>query len=137
MSWPSLTPPPALLAAASGVALLAAMGFAASTGLILGNATTSVPRGLYRKADPALATYVTFCLGERHAAAAWYGRFCSPDDPDGIRVLKRVGERRGDMVIVEGDGPRALDSRVLGPVGLDEVRGWWRPLLQAGRNDGG
>ena len=130
-------PRPVLVAVGSAVALLAAIGLAASAGLILGNATTSVPRGIYLKADPSDATYVTFCLGERHAAAAWYGRFCSPDDPDGVRILKRLGERRGDAMIVEGDVPHALDSRVLGPVRLHEIRGWWRPVIQAGaRNDG-
>ncbi|MYG25630.1 MAG: hypothetical protein F4213_06350 [Boseongicola sp. SB0677_bin_26] len=128
-------PRPALLAAAVAVVLLSAMGLAASAGLILGNATTSVPRGFYLKSGQERATYVTFCLGARHRGPEWYPCICSPDDPDGVRILKRVRERRGDAVIVEGDGPRALDSRILGPVRLDEIRGWWRPLV-LGRTPG-
>ncbi|MXX91186.1 MAG: hypothetical protein F4213_09285 [Boseongicola sp. SB0677_bin_26] len=128
---------PSLLAAAGAAVLLATLGIAASSGLILGNATTSVPRGLYLRADPGAATYVTFCLGERHRARAWYRSLCSPDDPDGVRILKRVRKRRGAVVIVEGDVPRALDSDALGPVRRDEIRGWWRPLILVGaRSDG-
>ena len=118
----------AILAAVS----LSAIGLAAWSGLLLGNATTSVPRGLYVRAGADAATYATFCLGSRHGAAEWYRHFCSPDKPDGLRILKRILERREHHVMVEGDGPRALDSRVLGPVRMDEIRGWWRPLIQAG-----
>ena len=129
---------PLLFGAACLSALLAAIWMAAWSGLILGNATTSVPRGLYRKAAPDAATYVTFCLGERHRPGAWYRHFCSPDRPDGVPILKRVGEWRGNRIIVEGDGPRALDSSVLGPVRVDEIRGWWSPAIQFGakRNGG-
>lgn len=130
-------PGPALLGAASVAMALSAIGVAASSGLLLANATTSVPRGLYRKADPAAATYVTFCLGERHRTAAWYGHLCSPDDPEGVPVLKRVAEVREGHVIVEGDGRDALDSRILGPVRLEEVRGWWVPVLQLGADGHG
>ena len=137
MSGPALPSRSSLIAAAGAAGVLAAVGIAASSGLILGNATTSVPRGIYLRADPDAASYVTFCLGERHRPAAWYRHLCSPDDPDGVRILKRVRERRGDVVIVEGDAARALDSGVLGPVRLDEIRGWWRPAILAGaRNDG-
>ena len=125
-----------LLCTAVAVTLLAAIGIAASTGLLLGNATTSVPRGLYVRAAPDAATYVTFCLGRRHAAADWYRNFCSPDEPDGVPILKRIGQRRACNVIVEGDGPRALDSRVLGHVREDEIRGWWVPLVLIGDHGG-
>ncbi|MYI69779.1 MAG: hypothetical protein F4103_13900 [Boseongicola sp. SB0673_bin_14] len=137
MTRVALRPGPALLGAASVAMALSAIGVAASSGLLLANATTSVPRGLYRKADPADATYVTFCLGARHRPAAWYGRLCSPDDPEGVPVLKRVAEVLDGHVIVEGDGRDALDSRVLGPVRLEEVRGWWVPVLQLGAADHG
>ena len=119
----------ALFGAAIAAVLLSGVGLAAHAGLILGNVTTSVPRGFYLRAGPERATYVTFCLGARHRGAEWYPYICSPDDPDGVPILKRVRERRGDSVIVEGDEPRALDSRILGPVRLDEIRGWWRPLI--------
>ena len=119
-----------LLGAALFVAVLTGIGLAAACGLVLGNAGASVPRGLYLKAAPDKATYVTFCLGERHRSDGWYGHLCSPDDPGGLQILKRVSERRKGQVIVEGDGPRALDSRILGPIRADEIRGWWVPLLQ-------
>lgn len=133
-----LFPRPALAAAGGTVGVLAAIGLAASARLILGNATPSVPRGLYPKADPADVTHVTFCLGRRHGAAEWYGHFCSPDSPAGVRILKRIAERGDGHVIVAGDMPRALDSRVLGPIRLHEIRGWWRPAIQVGasRNAG-
>lgn len=130
-------PRPALFGAVIAVVLLSGIGLAASAGLILGNVTTSVPRGLYLRSDPERATYVTFCLGERHSGGTWYVYFCSPGNPEGVPILKRIAERRDGHVLVEGDGPRALDSRVLGPLRLDEVRGWWRPVMQAGRSDGG
>ena len=40
-------------------------------------------------------------------------------------------QMREGNVIVEGDGPRALDSRVLRPIRADEIREWWIPVLQA------
>lgn len=136
MTVPALPLRPSLLAAAGAAGLLAAIGIAASSGLILGNATTSVPRGIYIRAGPEVASYVTFCLGDRHGSGEWYRHLCSPDDPDGVRILKRIRERRGALVIVEGDVPRALDSDALGPVRLDEIRGWWRVILLQARNDG-
>ncbi|MYH58467.1 MAG: hypothetical protein F4145_10840 [Boseongicola sp. SB0675_bin_26] len=137
MSASTWIPRLVLLGAALFAALLAAIGLAASRGLLLGNASTSVPRGLYLRADPEKATYVTFCLGERHRSGTWYRHLCSPDDPDGVRIFKRVSEMREGNVIVEGDGPRALDSRVLGPVRADEIREWWVPVLQFGATDHG
>lgn len=137
MNAPAPIPRTVVISGAVAVAVLSATGLAATSELILANATTSVPRGLYRKAAPETATYVTFCLGTRHAAGEWYRHFCSPDNPDGVRILKRVGEKLDGRVIVEGDGDRPLDSHVLGPVRHDEIRGWWRPVIQVGRTDGG
>ena len=118
----------AAIATALGLLLIAG---ANAAGLIIGNATTSVPRGIYRVAAPERATHVTFCLGARHREAAWYPLFCSPDNPGGTRILKRIAARHPEgHLTVEGDTPRALDSRWLGPVRTDEVRGWWRPLVQ-------
>ncbi len=112
------------------MAVLLLVWAASAAGLVLGNATPSVPRGLYLRADPQRAAYVTFCLERRHREAPWYPRLCSPDAPDGLRVLKRIAERRPDgSLIVEGDTPGALDSRVLGPVRHEDARGWWKPLL--------
>ncbi len=113
------------------MALLLLVWAVSAAGLVLGNATTSVPRGLYLRANAQTATYVTFCLDTRHRQAPWYPHLCSPDAPDGLRILKRIAERRPDgSLIVKGDTPGALDSRVLGPVRRGDVRGWWMPLLR-------
>jgi len=112
--------------------LLGMVAAANGTGWIIGNATASARPGLYLRSAPDTATHVTFCLGERHRHALWYDRLCSPDLPDGPRVLKRVASVHGDLVMVEGDGQRALDSRFLGPIRLNEIRGWWVPIIQTG-----
>ena len=118
-----------LAASATLAAFIAAVGIAAWSGLVTGNATGSVPRGLYIRSTENAASHVSFCLSREHRAAPWYPRFCSPDNPDGIRLLKRIAGRREDgNLIVEGDTPRSLDSRRLGPVDISGVRGWWRPL---------
>ncbi len=117
----------------SVAAILIAIGIANTAGLVIGNATTSVPRGIYYAAASEHATYVSFCLGRQHRHADYYTSFCAPDRPGGIRILKRIAERTPDgSLIVQGDSPRALDSRYLGPVHHDQIRGWWRPLIQIG-----
>ena len=119
-----------LLTAALISGLLMGGGVAWRAGLLIGNASPSVPRGLYRAASPQDATYVTFCLGPRHRALPPYQALCSPDSPDSPQVIKRITTRHADgSLSVGGDTPRALDSRFLGPVRPDEIRGWWRPLL--------
>ena len=109
--------------------------FAVSRGLIIGNATPSVPRGLYLRANPDQATYVTFCLGIRHRGVWTYPELCTPDTPDATRILKRISLRNPDgSLTVGGDTPNALDSRFLGPIRPEEIRGWWVPLLTEKRN---
>ena len=130
MNAPAVIRHATLLSAVLAAVLLSAIGLAAWSGLLLGNATPSVPRGLYVRTGPDTAAYATFCLGSRHGAAEWYRHYCSPDNPDGLRILKRIRERREHHVMVKGDAPRALDSRILGPVRMDEIRGWWRPVIQ-------
>ena len=111
----------------SGILLV--IGAAHHTGLIIGNATPSVPRGLYLRASPDRATYVTFCLGTRHRGVWTYPDLCSPDTPDGLRILKRIAVRHGNgSLTVDGDTQRALDSRFLGTIRSSEIRGWWRPV---------
>ncbi len=115
------------------MAILLLIWAASAAGLLIGNATTSVPRGLYIRSGPEVASHVTFCLDPRHRGAPWYSHLCSPDAPDGLRILKRIAERRPDgSLIVEGDTPGSLDSRVLGAVRHLDVRGWWKPLLLIG-----
>ena len=125
---------PRLMVTALGIGvLLLAIAAANAAGLIIGNPTTSVPRGLYYATGPARAEYVSFCLDHRHRYAAYYPPFCSPDHPDGLRILKRIAARAPEgHLIVRGDGPRALDSRILGAVHKDQIRGWWRALIQIG-----
>lgn len=115
------------------VLLLGSTDLAARAGLIIGNSTDSVPPGLYRAAPTETATHVTFCLGARHRQLTFYGRFCSPDDPEGNRILKRLGNRHAkNQRTVLGDGPRAIDSTLLGPIRSEEIDGWWRPIVQFG-----
>jgi len=107
------------------------IGLVNQLGLIVGNPTHSVPRGLYRIATPDKADHVTFCLGTRHRGAPFYPLYCSPDAPGYIRILKRIAERHPDgSLTVEGDTPDALDSRFLGRIHQADIRGWWRPLMQ-------
>lgn len=113
------------------LALIIPLGFANHLGLVIGNPTNSVPPGLYRIAAPDRAGYVTFCLGTRHRGDPFYPLYCSPDDPGGIRILKRITTRHEDgSLTVSGDTPDALDSRLLGPVRSDDIRGWWTPLIR-------
>ena len=129
----SLIPPRLIVTALGATAFLLAIAAANAAGLIIGNPTTSVPRGLYYATSPARAEYVSFCLARRHRPAVYYTLFCSPDHPDGLRILKRIAPRAPDgHLIVRGDSPRALDSRILGAVHKAQIRGWWRALIQIG-----
>ena len=118
-------------AAAALTVMLLVIWAASAAGLVTGNPTTSVPRGLYHAAAPGRATHVSFCLAHRHRHAAYYRHFCSPGNPGGLRILKRIAQRLPDGgLIVAGDGPNPLDSRIVGPVRPDQIRAWWRPLVQ-------
>ncbi|WP_419738631.1 hypothetical protein [Ruegeria sp.] len=110
--------------------LLLALGTLNRTGRVIGNASPSVPRGLYLRADPDRATYVTFCLGHRHHTVRSHATLCAPGSPDAPRILKRIAARHeGGRLTVAGDTARALDSRILGPLAPEQIRGWWRPLI--------
>ena len=112
------------------LAVVLIVGLVNQLGWIIGNPTNSVSPGFYRAAAPERADHVTFCLGTRHRGARFYPRYCSPDLPGGIRILKRVSIRHADgSLTVAGDTPDAIDSRVLGTVRSEEIRGWWKPLL--------
>ena len=122
---------PAVAGAVILFALLSvAVDRAVTRGMVLGNASPSVPRGLYVRAMPETATYVTFCLGTRHTPLPFSPRFCAPGAPAARQIIKRIAERRADgTLIVEGDTPASLDSRILGPIAPEDIRGWWRPLF--------
>lgn len=113
-----------------GLALFAGLALAVEgavrQGWIIGNPSPSVARGLYVRAAPEAATHVSFCLGERRLPLP----LCANHAPDAPRILKRIKARHPDgSLSVQGDTPRALDSRLIGPVAADDIRGWWRPLL--------
>lgn len=94
------------------------------------NRTSSVPIGLYRAVPKEKASYVSFCLRSEHRVFRFYEQYCSPDNPEGTRILKRLRKAyaNGDMM-VEGDVFNALDSRLLGSVTPKQQRGYWRALL--------
>jgi len=123
-------------AALAITAMLMSISAANRAGLVIGNPTPSVPRGLYYAVTPERAGYVSFCLDHRHRDRAYYGRFCSSEQQNGFRILKRIAERRPDgSLIVRGDSPKALDSRLLGPVQPGQIRAWWRPLILIDRQE--
>lgn len=94
------------------------------------NRTSSVPIGLYRAVPKEKASYVSFCLRSEHRVFRFYEQYCSPDNPEGTRILKRLRKAyaNGDMR-VEGDVFNAIDSRLLGSVTPKQQRGYWRALL--------
>ena len=111
-------------------ALIALLDLAGQFGWINANPSGSVPVGLYVKASPETAEYVSFCLAPKHQVLKFYDHFCSPDNPGGTRILKRIVERRADgSLIVRGDIAFAIDSQILGPIFKDQISGFWNPLL--------
>ena len=74
------------------------------------NTSGSVPVGIYIAADPADAEYVTFCLPPLPHVVCFNSALCSPTNPNGRPVTKRL--------------VRAIDSEASGswPKGVDSVR---------------
>ena len=101
--------------------------------LVVVNTSGSVPVGLYVAATPATATFVTFCLPRLPRTVRHDPAFCAPDQPKGRPVIKRLHDVTAEGVVVRGDRPDALDSRLFGPLDPALVRGWWRPVLTCGR----
>ena len=103
---------------------------AVGNGVIIGNATPSVPRGVYLRSPPEDASYVSFCLTPSHRTMIAYDDYCRPEQPMATRILKRIERTLPDgKLIVRGNTQQSLDSRLLGPVALESIQGWWRPLL--------
>ena len=120
----------ALRIAALLSAPLLILGAANHAGLVIGNISPSVPRGLYLKASPDRATHLTFCLNSDHRSILTYSVLCSPDTPDAPQILKRITTRHADgSLTVQGDTPLSLDSRYLGTIRPEDVRNWWTPWL--------
>lgn len=108
-------------------ALLVGLGLATRAGLITGNVSPSAPAGIYLRADPDTAGYVTFCLADHHSGQLFYDRFCSAENPHKIKILKHISERRQDgTLIVRGIAPGSIDSDLIGPVQPSQVHGFWR-----------
>ena len=93
------------------------------------NTGGSVPVGFYIAADPTDAEYVTFCLPPLHHGIRFDPVLCSPANPNGRPVLKRVTRMKDGAVHVGGDIPSALDSDLFGALDSTLVRGWWRPVF--------
>jgi type IV secretory pathway protease TraF len=106
------------------------------------NFSASVPIGLYKRVDKRDVdlklfrqdpVYVTFCLPENLKDTSFYGRFCSPTSPHKTQILKRlVAEQTSGGWIVEGDIDAGIDSKLIGPVEIAQIRGFWRPILTWG-----
>ncbi|MCY4288565.1 MAG: hypothetical protein OXC63_08230 [Aestuariivita sp.] len=115
-------------------ALLAAATLAVTTavghGWIIGNATPSVPRGVYLRSNPEAASYVSFCLDTHHRELVLYDNYCRPEQPTATRILKRIEKiLPSGKLIVRGNSEWSLDSRLLGPIAMSRIQGWWRPLI--------
>ena len=93
------------------------------------NTGGSVPVGFYITTDPADAEYVTFCLPSLPRGVRFDPALCSPDNPHGRPVIKRVTRVTDGTVHVRGDIPSALDSDLFGALDSTLVQGWWRPVF--------
>ena len=94
------------------------------------NTGGSVPIGFYIAAEPADAAdaeYVSFCLPPLHHGIRFDPVLCSPANPNGRPVLKRVTRVMDGAVHVRGDTPSALDSDLFGALDITLVRVWSRP----------
>ena len=93
------------------------------------NTGGSVPVGFYIAVDPSDAEYVTFCLPPLPLGVRFDPALCSPVNPNGRPVIKRVARVMDGAVYVRGDIPFALDSDQFGALDMTLVRGWWRPVF--------
>ncbi|WP_298937199.1 hypothetical protein [uncultured Ruegeria sp.] len=114
-----------LLGASFG--LLGVLWLTVLAGQLTGNLSPSAPVGLYLRAEREKAAYVTFCLRADHSSLPFYPRLCSPDSPDGQRIIKQITNRHEDgSLTVTGKVPGSIDSSLLGRIHPDQVRGYWR-----------
>ncbi len=116
------------MTAVLAVICVLAGGFAIGRERLLVNVSPSAPIGIYVMTDPTDAEFVTFCLPKLPASIMHDPALCSPRNPEGIHVIKRIAEVIDRSMVVMGDGPSPLDSRVFGPLLVDDVRGYWRSL---------
>ena len=102
---------------------------------VIVNTSPSVPIGIYLRAAPDGAEYVSFCVRQADIDAGRAGeRFCTVEGKKGVTILKRIEARRADgSYWVLGDHPRALDSRSLGWISDEQVREYWESIPVGGR----
>lgn len=118
-----------LIVLALAATLVAAVALAAWCAGFRVNLTPSHAPGVYRivDRDPAVGLYALFCAPAALADLPPVDRTRAPPctrDTSGYRILKRI-ERIGPdgAIVVRGDHPRSLDSRVFGPLRRDDIRG--------------
>ena len=90
---------------------------------------SSVPVGFTIAADPADAGYVTFCRPPLPYGVRFDPAHCSPANPNGRPVTKRVTGVMDGEVHVRGDIPSALDGDLFGGLDIALVRRRCRPVF--------
>ena len=95
---------------------------------VIVNTSPSVPVGIYIRAEPDDAEYLSFCVSQTDINAGRADeRFCTVEGKEGVSILKHIHARRADgSYWVLGDHPRALDSRSLGWVSLEKIKNFWK-----------
>ena len=106
--------------------LLAALVWAAHAAGYRVNMTISHPLGLYRIVDraPQVGLYALFCAPLPRTALPPLDEIRPPctADSDGYQILKRIVRiAPGPRYVVQGDHPRALDSRLFGPLDAGDI----------------
>ena len=94
------------------------------------NTGSSVPVGVYIAADPADAEYVTFCLPPLPHGVRFDPALCSPVNPNGRPVIKRVTGVMDGALHVRGDIPSALDSDLFGAPRFNPGSGMVAPCIR-------
>jgi hypothetical protein len=95
---------------------------------VIVNLSPSVPVGIYMRAEPDDAEYLSFCVSQADIEAGRAGeRFCTVEGKKGVTILKRIHTRRSDgSYWVLGDHTRALDSRSLGWIKRKQTVEFWK-----------
>ena len=118
-----------LIVLALAATLFAAVVLVAWCAGVRVNLTPSHAPGVYRivDRDPAVGLYALFCvpgaLADLPPVDQSRAPPCTRDTP-GYSILKRIERIEPDgSILVRGDHPRSLDSRIFGPLRRDDIRG--------------
>lgn len=109
--------------------LAAGAGMVTARDSMILNWTASVPVGVYFASSPDVATFVTFCLPPLPETIRHDPAVCTWSQLRGRPVLKRLAATTRRGLHLCGDSDNALDSRLFGPLSVELVRGYWRPVL--------